>query len=104
MKSTTGSKFWKVTTSSLQYQKSDMFKQPFNQATFINYDPNYPVTILMGVVIPPAKVITGGVRPSQFKINLNVGEVNTTNININIPTATTSANLVVIYTQYEDIE
>ena len=80
-----------------------MFAQPFNQATFVNYDTNFGVTILDTVLIPRATISSGIVTPAQFKLNLNTGEVNGTAIKITIPASSTTANLVVIYTQYDTV-
>ena len=87
--------FWLVSTT-------DVFKEPFNQATVINYDPVNPV-IFNNMPIPPAQTISGVVYPTQFKINLNVGEVNTTNYTVDVQNSAT-ANVWIIYTQYKGVE
>lgn len=89
-----------VTTTTWTCDTATQFAQPFNQATFLNYDTLHPVTIIDSIVIPPAQVVTGGVQPGQFKINLNTGEVNQSPINIKFVNGSTTNNVVVIYTQY----
>jgi N6-adenosine-specific RNA methylase IME4 len=91
-----------ITTTFYNCTNVQEWKEPFNQATFINYDPVNPI-LINSLPIPPAQTIGGVIYPTSFKINLNVGEVNRTNFNIDIRGSQT-ALCWIVYTQYIGIE
>ena len=80
------------------------WKEPFNQATFINYDTNSQVIINTNIIIPPAavNVTTGNVYPTVFQISLNTEEINDEYYTFDFQ-GSSSANLQVIYTWYKDM-
>ena len=73
--------------------------EPFNQATFFNYDRNNPVIINQGLVLPPALFTGGIVYPTSFTVSLNALEVNSTNYSFDF-SGSDSINLQIVYTQY----
>jgi hypothetical protein len=77
------------------------WKEPFNQASFFNYDPVNPVKVNQ-FVIPPAVTIGGFAYPAVLKINLNTLEVNQTFFTFDFG-ASPTANLQIIYSQYEGL-
>jgi hypothetical protein len=79
------------------------WKQPFNQATFMNYDINAGVQINTDIYVPKATQdpVTLEIYPTNFEISLNVNEVNDTNYNFNFFGSTT-AKLVIVHTEYNE--
>ena len=73
--------------------------EPFNQATFFNYDTTNKVVINQGLILPPAVLSGSIVYPTSFTVALNALEVNTTNFSFDFQ-GSTSINLHVVYTQY----
>lgn len=92
----------KVSTNFYQNNASQQWKEPFNQATFFNYDPNNPIRINK-FILPVAQTVSGNVYPSYMTINLNRLEINDTNFTIDTNGSTT-ANYHIIYTQYLGVE
>lgn len=92
----------KVSTNFYQNSVTQQFKEPFNQATFFNYDVNSSISINKWV-LPPAITISGSVYPTYLQISLNFGEINDTNFDINTFNSTTG-NWQVIFTQYLGVE
>jgi len=74
-------------------RNTNSWNQPFNQASFMNLDPNNSVWI-NSIEVP---------KQQQLVIPLNVGEVNNTNYSFDFRGSTT-ANLTIIFTRYSDIK
>jgi len=91
----TGTHFWHTNAS-------DTWFEPFNQATFFNYDPNSSL-LVNNFPIPAAQIVGGVLYPTNFKINLNAGEINPTKMIIDINGSAT-ANCWIVYTQYLGLE
>lgn len=77
------------------------WKEPFNQASFFNYDTTNIVKV-NDFIIPPAVSVGGNTYPTVLEYNLNTMEVNVTYFTFSFPTPAT-ANLQIIYSQYEGI-
>ena len=85
----------KVETNFLYVDFTTMkqFDVPFNQVTFVNYDPINPLYVNQHE-IPPN---------SEFSISLNTREVNRTTFNID-PRNSPTAKAEIIYTEYIGID
>ena len=73
----------------VDFETLKTWKEPFNQATFFNWDPANNVYINQHPVGPG----------QAFSISLNAGEVNTSRYNIDNRGSAT-ASLEIVYTQY----
>lgn len=76
--------------------------EPFNQATFFNYDTTGTVTVNGSQVIPAAQNIGGFIYPTVMEISLNTEEVNDTYFTFDFASRRNQPNLQVIYTTYKD--
>lgn len=89
----------KVETIFNRFNKNkDDWKQPFNQALFLNYDTAQSV-LINNQPVPPAIINGGFTYPSQFCISLNVGEVNDSSYTFDFQGSAT-AQLHVVFTRY----
>lgn len=83
--------------------KGGKWFEPFNQASFFNYDTTTSVKINNSITIPPAQTIGGFVYPTVLEISLNTEQVNAEFYTFDFGTSA-SPNLQVIYTQYNDLK
>ena len=92
----------KVSTNFYQNNSTVQWKEPFNQATFFNFDTDHNLYIQKWVLAPG--VLTGGnVYPTFLEISLNHMEINDTMFIVDTDNSST-ANWQVIYTQYLGVE
>lgn len=89
-----------ISTNFYSSSISQDWKEPFNDATFFNYDTVNPLFIQKWE-LPPAIVNTtnGHVYPSALAIELKVGCVNGTNFTMDTKGSTTGSWRI-IFTQY----
>jgi hypothetical protein len=80
-------------------QHLSQWDEPFNQATFFNYDTTTAVVVNEVFTIPPA---TAANQPSYLEISGNTREVNDTNFKFDFG-GSTSVNLVIVYSQYAGV-
>ncbi len=94
----------KVSTNFFSNSVTEQWKEPFNQATFFNFDVNSPIYInkwkLGRAITDP---VTGEVYPTYLEIALNVGEINDSNFQVDTKNSATG-NWQVIYTQYLGVQ
>jgi hypothetical protein len=88
----------KVTTNYYNMLNNTAWKEPFNQATFYNWDPNSGILINQ-FPLSPALVIGGNTYPAYHTVNLNEGEINDTNYTIDLKGSTTGL-VWIVYTEY----
>lgn len=88
----------KVSVNYYKTSKEVAWKEPFNQATFYNYDTASGILINQ-FPLGPALTIGGNVYPSYHTVNLNVGEVNETNYTVDSKGSAT-ANVWIVYSEY----
>ncbi len=82
--------------------KSTLWKQPFNDATFFNYDPENPLYI-NNWVLQPAVTINGKAYPTFLEIDLKLGCVSDTDFLVDVKNSST-ASWRIIYNQYKGLE
>lgn len=89
----------KVSTTIYQGSTTQQWKELFNQATFVNYDPSRPLNVNK-FVVPPGQTVGGVLYPTFMRINLNENEINDTMFIIDTGNSA-SASYFIIYTQYQ---